>query len=294
MRKFHFFACLCLCTGLLVSCGKTDFPSGSATTNTDMTTTTTTLKESTNVTVKIDTNATNPETMSETASTSSSAPAEKETENKNLSEQLQILIDNREMWMDEFTPYNYAVTDFNQDGRMEIVCSVCNGTGIYTTTYIYEIDEADSSLIKYERTLNEYDSEADLIVEKASVYFDKERNSYHYVFDDLSKNGMAEYYENKRDWYLQDGKIIENYLAFKTTIYQDAGASMSVTCEDASREKEITEEEYANIANVVFSDLKKMEVSIHWITKDATELKNTSDSDLFQILSESWEGFQIQ
>ena len=55
-----------------------------------------------------------------------------------------------------------------------------------------------------------------------------------------------------------------------------------------------TEEEYANIANVVFSDLKKMEVSIHWITKDATELKNTSDSDLFQILSESWEGFHIQ
>ncbi len=216
MKKFYFLTCLCLCAGLLVSCEKNDSPSSSAPTDT--------------------------ETAPETTPTSGSAPTEEAAEGNRL-EQLQLLIDNKEMWLDESLSYNYAVTDFNQDGKIEMVCSVCGGTGIYTTTTIFEVDEAISSLVRYERIWDEYISEADLIAEKASVYFDKENHIYHYVFDDLAKNGAAEYYENKRDWYLQDGKIIENYLAFRTTLYKDAGTSVSITCEDASREKEITEDE---------------------------------------------------
>ncbi len=268
MKKFHLLACLCLCAGLLVSCGDKD--------SSDSTTTT------------------NMEATSKSTPVLNTAPTEKETESDTISEQLQFLVDNKEIWLDTSIPYQYAVTDFNQDGKLEIVRSICEGTGVYTTTQIFEVDASISSLINYERIWEEYHSQADLIVGKASVYYDKENNIYHYVFDDLSKNGAAEYYENKRDWYLQDEKIVENYLAFRTTLYQEAGASVSITCNDANQEKEITEEEYNQIADVVFSDLTKMEVSIPWIVKDVTELQNASASDLSQMLSESWKAFQIQ
>lgn len=188
-----------------------------------------------------------------------------------IEKQLNLIMNNKNLWYKdtEFEKYSYAVTDLDKNGRIEIISSICQGTGIYTYTEIYEVNESMDDLILCESNLMEYDSQADIIKNQFTVFYDKSNNQYHYIFDDLTKNGAAEYYENKRDFSLSDGKIEEKYLARKTTIYQNS--SPTVTYTDLEN-KEISEEEYNNIENKVFEDYEKMMVNIEWLT-NYTEIK---------------------
>lgn len=262
-----------MCAGLLVSCGQRNSESG------------TSVKDETE---KV--------TTAEAESTGDTV-LPTETAAQELAPQLKIMADNKELWLtnEKYSTYSYAVTDLNQDGRLEVLESVCEGTGIYTHTNVYEVSEDLTSLTLYESLLDEFTSQADLITEKATVYYEKEKEIYHYIFHDLAKNGAAEYYENVRDWSLQNGQITEKFLAYRDTLYNSEGIP-TITCEeeDANGErKEITEEEYENIAEKRFAGMEKKTVNIHWIMKSPEEAAGMSDEDIVTMLRKSWEGFGI-
>ena len=55
----------------------------------------------------------------------------------NVDEQIDLIVNNYSMWTmktddDTNKPYSYVVTDLDQNGRLEIIASTCQGTGIYT------------------------------------------------------------------------------------------------------------------------------------------------------------------
>ena len=115
----------------------------------------------------------------------------------------------------------------------------------------------------------EYDSQADIIKNNWKVFYDKFNNQYHYIFDDLTKNGATEYYENKRDFCLNDGKITERYLVRKTTIYQNEVPTLTHT---DLNDNVISEEQYNNFENEFFESFEKMMVNIEWLS-NYTEIK---------------------
>ena len=106
------------------------------------------------------------------------------------------------------------------------------------------------------------------------------------MFDDLLKNGAAEYYENKRAIVLANGQINTNPLARKTTIYTDSNPT--VTCEDASGQV-ITEEEYERIADTVYSGRKKYTAHFEW--RDGKELDGLLPEESLELLREAYGGF---
>ncbi len=221
----------------------------------------------------------------------------KEIEDNNIQGQLQAIAKNKGTWIEEDFTCSYIVTDFNQDGQLEIIKSACQGTGIYTTSIIYEVEKGTNNLVPYERILGEFISEADIITESAVVYYDPDSQVYHYIFHDLAKNGAAEYYENVRDWSLQDRKVVENFLAYKSTIYSGEGAEPVITCtnaEEGDKQKEITEEEYNQMAETVFSGLKKKQVTMNWIMKSPEEIMAMNEQEIMAMLEESWNGFYIE
>lgn len=180
--------------------------------------------------------------------------------------QLDLILNNKNLWYkdNEFDKYSYAVTDLDQNGRMEIIASICQGTGFYTYSTIYEVNENVDGLNLCESDMTEYDfSEADIIKNNWNVFYDNSNKQYHYIFDDLTKNGAAEYYENKRDFCLSNGKISEKYLVRKATIYENSVPM--VTCTDLN-DNVITEEEYANFENGHFANYEKMMVNIEWLS----------------------------
>ena len=72
---------------------------------------------------------------------------------------------------------------------------------------------------------------------------------YYYVFDDVTRNGAAEYYENKRYFCLVNGGIIEEYLVRKNTLYQDVIPEVTLTyqpvdCDTTNIEKSLWDIKY--------------------------------------------------
>ncbi len=210
--------------------------------------------------------------------------------------QLQIIASNIDLWAEPADyandVYHYAVTDLDSNGRLEIISSNSGGTGIYTYSTFYEINEDFSGMITCDYMTQEGDSQADIPVDSADGFYDSQMGIMYYIFDDLLRNGAAEYYENKRALYLEDGQVKEILLAYRTTIYTDS--TPEITCMDKDQ-KEISEEEYNAIADNVFADLVKKKVYFGWCEFfQPDELKNMSEKELTDMLMMSYKKFRVE
>lgn len=113
----------------------------------------------------------------------------------------------------------YAVTDLDQNGRLELIVANVGGTGMYTYSTFYEVNESLDGVTVCLDHFQEGDSQADLISDEVPAYLDKTTGTIYYIFEDLLKNGAAEYYENKRALTLSNGEVQQHYLAYKSAIY---------------------------------------------------------------------------
>jgi len=214
-----------------------------------------------------------------------------------VTDQLKIIASHIDLWASPADyandVYNYAVTDLDKNGRLEIIASNCGGTGYYTYSKFYEINKDYNGLIACEYLTHEDDSQADIAVESVSGYYDPQKDIMYYIFDDFLKSSAAEFDENKRAVYLKDGSIKEILLAYKTTKYTDSSSS-ETTCMDKDQ-KQISEEEYETIADSIFAGMEKKRVSLGWCDfSQPDELKNMSEKELIDMLTKSSEKFAIE
>lgn len=211
----------------------------------------------------------------------------------NVEKQIDVIMNNIDTWNlstdeDIYAPYGYAITDLDQNGRLEIIASSCQGTGIYTYSNYYEVNEGLNGLNKIERNVEEGSSEADIMLPTVKVFIDKVANEYHYIFDDLVKASAAEYYENKQDIVLKNGRLYEKTIAYRNTVYTDSNPN--VTLKDANN-KEITAEDYALIENKLFSNLELKFANIEWVSTTDVDFSSVSGDELKNKLIESYEKF---
>ena len=63
-----------------------------------------------------------------------------------ITKQIEIYVNQREVWLPEFwkymEDYQYTWNDLNLDGSLELICSSCEGTGWYSYSYVYAINSA--------------------------------------------------------------------------------------------------------------------------------------------------------
>lgn len=206
---------------------------------------------------------------------------EEEQSGKSLSGQLQVIAECRDLWM-QATEYagdfcQYAVTDLDHNGRYEIIVADVTGTGIYTYSRFYEVNESYDGLNECETDFAEGDSQPDIVSDTLETYTD-DQGHYFYTVYDLMKNGAAEYYENVRELTLSGGKICTVPIAYRTTIY-DEGVP-TVTCEDADGNT-ITEEEYESAAENYFAGYSKSTTSVVW--QEISELGETTEQIVAQL-----------
>ncbi len=209
----------------------------------------------------------------------------------NYAQQIRLIAQCREEWIiqEPFETRGYAVTDLDGNGRLELIASQCGGSGLYSTTLFWEVDEAGTALVSCERTVDEGDSEADMMVAEAPAYTDPETGLRFYVFDDLLRNGMTEYYENKRAISLQAGQVAEIPLAYRATVYQDED-HMSVTCRD-DQGNLITDEQYEAMPDTRFGHLQKSFARFSWVVNDEAHFEDMTEEEAVALLTASWNGF---
>lgn len=213
-----------------------------------------------------------------------------ETVHQNIEKQLQVIMDHYGwdslLQFEVYPNYRYTIADLDQNGRLELISTLQQGSGLYTDSWYYEVNEAFDGLNEYKPDNAESDSGADIAEDSVPVYFDLDHHIYFYIFDDRIRDGADLDYKNKRTISLKDGKLTEHILAYQTDWHKETAAS--ITCTDADG-NEISEHEYNNIADTVFPDLIKKEAHFYWFNIDDIE-----SSGLNTILLKSYHGFLIQ
>lgn len=220
-----------------------------------------------------------------------------------IEKQLDLISENVALWWGDddilYGSYGYSVTDFNQNGRLEIIASTCQGSGLYTRSSIWEVNESMDGLLPVENNISEGDSEADIITESVPVYYDAAASHYYFIFDDAVRAGGAAYYYNKRAVWLENGFINQRYLASQSMIFSDGSDKPVITSEDADGHS-ITEDQYNVIADTFYGDLEKLQASLFWIEADDISeagdktIAEISGEEVRKLISKSWDGFQIK
>lgn len=136
------------------------------------------------------------ETTQTVTQTTETAPAAK----PDREDQLRTLAACRGLWIrsDPQYYYNYAVTDLDQNGRLELVVTVSRDGDQGSVTEVWEVNEAGDGVDPCTETLS---STAALAVETAEAFFDAPSDTYTYLFPDAGggekrgftlKNGVFE------------------------------------------------------------------------------------------------------
>ena len=179
--------------------------------------------------------------------------------------QMQIFVDNVSLWRaqldyaDEL--WKYAVTNLDLDDKNEIIVSQCGGTGCYTYSRIFEVNDTFDGLVEITTDFSEGNSQPDIMDEKVDVYW---KNPYlYYVFTDTMKNGAGEHYQNESVISLQENKLIVTSIVFKDSIYDIENEELVVTVRDANGNK-IPEEAYNTEVQKYFEGCEKYFCTIGW------------------------------
>ncbi|MBQ7841524.1 MAG: hypothetical protein IJ390_13720, partial [Lachnospiraceae bacterium] len=195
--------------------------------------------------------------------------------------QMVVIAENKEMWVENpdyaNDLYQYAVADLDHNGRYEIIVANHGGTGRYTYSRFFEINEHYDGLTECETDFVEGDSQPDLISTELTTYMD-DNGGFHYVVYDILRNGAAEYYENYRELVLKEGKITLIPIAYRTTIYGEE--TQSIICKDSDGNA-ISEEDFVNAAKTYFAGYQETVTKLGW--QDVNDLETEPEKIVAQL-----------
>jgi hypothetical protein len=211
--------------------------------------------------------------------------------------QLQLIADQAAVWMGDTEsvaePFFYAVTDLDQNGRLEIIQSSCQGTGLYTYTNLWEVDANGTELIPCLLSTAEGDSQPDIIADPDIVYYDETSDCYFYIFRDEIRNGAAEHYQSQIAFSLQDSVVTTTLLSQMSTIYTSGGENAVITYTDADGNT-IDEDVYNMTAENTFAGFTAMEATIGWTDYTVSaRLAELTEAEIMSLLETSWKVFSL-
>ncbi len=201
-----------------------------------------------------------------------------------LMQQLNVIYNGRSDWYNEET-VNYTVADLDQNGKLEVLAGSCIGSGMYTYVDIWEVD--GETLTKCERLMEEYESQADVIVAETVVY--AVDGGWTYMFYDTVREGAMGYTCDLRGVTLRDGAITETTYATLTGRYEGEQEVTEGAMADGTA---LTEDEfYALKEHLMDSEMRQ--VSFQWYNglEDTFDISTASEADALSMLKNLYAGF---
>ena len=183
-----------------------------------------------------------------------SASADSSVQNMTEEQQKALLMDHYDIWSEPWdygVDWFYAFTDLDHNGRMEVITASLQGSGLYTYAKIWEVREDFSGITKCSDTLGEGEAYPDIITEAVNCYFSEASGLYYYLFDDVTRSGMAEHYSAKVVLCLQNGAVELTTVCSEYEQYEDPESDPLVTYRDGEGNvitKEAFEQAVANWA----------------------------------------------
>lgn len=172
--------------------------------------------------------------------------------------------------------YSYTITDLDHNGRLEFASAITEGTGLYTTGRLFEVNADYKGLTEYSLTSSGNKYLPDVLTSSAQSYTDKKTGTISYIFPDETRTSTAESTEQLEAVSLSNGVFSVNVLGTKST-YPYNGFQI-VECKDANG-TEITPFEYNALAEKAYADCENRTVYFDWFKlSDATGVQRLKDS----------------
>jgi len=195
--------------------------------------------------------------------------------------------------------YHYAVTDLDQNGRLELIISTgVNGTGHITNNWYYEISKDGSKLKKCKGKT--FGNEGhDICDDIDTVYIDQKKHNYYYIVHGITHVSGAENYDSVGFLQLKNGTLTDNYLAGSSHIVSKKGklkdSYYKRTKNGNKKTAKLTKKQYSDIDSLMnekYGKLEKESVAIQWFSYEQL-MSEVSESQFLHKLQKSQKNFAI-
>ncbi len=200
---------------------------------------------------------------------------------------------------DEDENYHYAITDLDQNGRLELIVSTgMIGTGHFTTNWYYEISKDGSKLKKCKGKA--FGNEGhDICDDIDTVYIDLKKHNYYYIVHGITHMSGAENYDSVGFLQLKNGTLTDNYLAGSSHIVSKKGklkdSYYKRTKNGNKKTAKLTKKQYSDIDSLMnekYGKLEKESVAIQWFSYEQL-MSEVSESQFLHKLQKSQKNFAI-
>ena len=195
--------------------------------------------------------------------------------------------------------YHYAVTDLDQNGRLELIISTgVNGTSHITNNWYYEISKDGSKLKKCKGKT--FGNEGhDICDDIDTVYIDQKKHNYYYIVHGITHVSGAENYDSVGFLQLKNGTLTDNYLAGSSHIVSKKGklkdSYYKRTKNGNKKTAKLTKKQYSDIDSLMnekYGKLEKESVAIQWFSYEQL-MSEVSESQFLHKLQKSQKNFAI-
>lgn len=171
--------------------------------------------------------------------------------------------------------WNYAVTDLDHNGNLELIAGICKAPDYKTYAKIFEVSAERDAFIECDMSVKEGEPFVDIVKNSADTFYDKPSDIWYYMFSDDFTNDN-EHYTTKCSICLKDGYVTPKSYATEHCEMIDGFTVVSFMDLDGN---EITPEQFNSAGSDIFKDLEKSGTNFSWFTmKDAKTASVLTDS----------------
>lgn len=234
------------------------------------------------------------------ATTEIAAEVSQDTDLLSIENQLQTIAKYAKKWRSmeyggdpfETESMNYAVTDLDQNGRLEVIASSgLQGSGHFTYTNYFQVNPTGDGIKKIKTS-----SMADIVGDMSTAYYDPDTKEYHYITGDFATGGVATgYYSDVSALTLRENKLLDETLGYTEKIVKKNGKEKIQYFETYSnKKKEIDASEYSTeeICHKAYANCGKLFVDISWFRFEHG-LEDMTEEQTAYYLRKSYEGFSL-
>jgi len=208
-------------------------------------------------------------------------------------EQLRVFASNTEKWQfagEDYGSYggSYIVYDFDQDGRLELLATICVGTGLFTENHFYRVDESGNGMIELAQEavpgpFAEHDG-YDIGYQEMDAYQDG-AGSYLYADSNVMKDGVTYYGTIEGLFWLDGDTVTFQDVRFMESLYKSATENHEIIYYDLDH-NEISKEDWENLWTDCVMGMEARKV---WFNRfSESEMEDWTEEAVYHALEQSY------